>query len=220
MASIDNVNDKQLMAGYLRGKPRSRSMHAATIEEHIKCTGYCRRDPYRQLLVSCCQPRRWTSRTYFYTGCFASNRFSKLSIFRETANIPIFFASYSWYLQVTSKILTHDALSRNFDRSNCDFNFSGTIEISAHVHFTIFKNVHKIFTKYYEFLQTIQYINTNEEEKKKNRNFWWNTLFSTARETRQKKAEGEGKVKGQTTPCAALAVESSPPLLRLTSPRA
>ncbi|KOC64798.1 hypothetical protein WH47_00301 [Habropoda laboriosa] len=36
----------------------------------------------------------------------------------------------------------------------------------------------------------------------------------------EKKAAGEGKVKGQTTPYAALAVESSPPLLRLTSPRA
>lgn len=101
MASIDNVNDKQLVAGYLRGKPRSRSMHAATIKEHIKCTGYCRRDPYRQLLVSCCQPRRWTSRTYFYTGCFASNRFSKLTLnlrfFVRLVNILIsyIFASYS-----------------------------------------------------------------------------------------------------------------------------
>lgn len=48
---------------------------------------------------------------------------------------------------------------------------------------------------------------------------------SGRRAQRQKRAEekkkaGEGKVKGQTTPCAALAVESSPPLLRLTSPRA
>lgn len=168
MASIDNVNDKQLVAGYLRGKPRSRSMHAATIKEHIKCTGYCRRDPYRQLLVSCCQPRRWTSRTYFYTGCFASNRFSKL-----TLNLRFFVRQYSYLLYIRilfykidiykllRRFLHRDTLSRNFDRSNRDFNFWGTTEISAHIHFTISKSVHKvsIFTKHfhYEVLQTIHY---------------------------------------------------------------
>lgn len=88
--------------------------------------------------------------------------------------LPIFLSSSHLILDIYKLLrrFLHDTLSRNFDRSNRDFNFLGTIEISAHVHFTIFKNVHKIFTKYYEFLQTIQYINTNEEEKKKNRNFW------------------------------------------------
>lgn len=167
MASIDNVNDKQLMAGYLRGKPRSRSMHAATIEEHIKCTGYCRRDPYRQLLVSCCQPRRWTSRTYFYTVSLRTDFLN----FRFFVRLPTFLSSSIRILfhkidiyKLLRRFLHHDTLSRNFDHSNRDFNFSGTIEISAHVHFTISKSVHKIFTEYYEFLQMIQYINTNEKE--------------------------------------------------------
>lgn len=170
MASIDNVNDKQLVAGYLRGKPRSRSMHAATIKEHIKCTGYCRRDPYRQLLVSCCQPRRWTSRTYFYTGCFASNRFSKLTLnlrfFVRLVNILIsyIFASYSIklifisYFEDSYTVILYREISIV---SNRDFNFWGTTEISAHIHFTISKSVHKvsIFTKHfhYEVLQTIHY---------------------------------------------------------------
>lgn len=171
MASIDNVNDKQLVAGYLRGKPRSRSMHAATIKEHIKCTGYCRRDPYRQLLVSCCQPRRWTSRTYSYTGCFASNRFFKLTkktydFSWNSTNILIFFNSHLIHkidiYKLFRRFLFRDTLSRNFDRSNRDFNFLGNNRnICAYSFYSISKSVHKvsIFTEHfhYELLQTIGY---------------------------------------------------------------
>lgn len=109
----------QLVAGYLRGKPRSRSMHAATIKEHIKCTGYCRRDPYRQLLVSCCQPRRWTSRTYSYTGCSTSNRFSKLKTYSfqysYLIQFPLLFVEF--YICESLRINPHswvDTLSIQF----------------------------------------------------------------------------------------------------------
>lgn len=118
----------QLVAGYLRGKPRSRSMHAATIKEHIKCTGYCRRDPYRQLLVSCCQPRRWTSRTYSYTGCSTSNRFSKLKTYSFQYSYLIQFPLLFVEFYIFELILTPEWIlyRYNFHRSNRDFNFWGT----------------------------------------------------------------------------------------------
>lgn len=120
----------QLVAGYLRGKPRSRSMHAATIKEHIKCTGYCRRDPYRQLLVSCCQPRRWTSRTYSpILGVPLQTDFPNWKLARY--NILILFNSplirRILHLWITSKILTPEwILYRAI--SNRDFNFWGTTQ--------------------------------------------------------------------------------------------
>lgn len=139
----------QLVAGYLRGKPRSRSMHAATIKEHIKCTGYCRRDPYRQLLVSCCQPRRWTSRTYSpILGVPLQTDFPNWKLARY--NILILFNS-----PLIRRIFYICELLRRFSLPSGYFIEQFRIVIlifgeqhnkisAAHIHSTISKSVNKV----------------------------------------------------------------------------